>query len=522
MKINKILNYYFRAYNRSAAGKETARPAINIFKKIIGAKNKPVFYEQIKKHIFRLVCGPFYWPNTFPTGIDEATAGLLYNLVCLTQPNIVLEIGTAKGNAAIAIGQALEDNKKGILYTIDPIEQELVHIAIKKSGLKKRINYLIDYSVSIIPQLNLKKLDFVFIDGDHSYENCSADFNIIKPYLYPGSIVVFHDSILFPDGVGRVVKSIIKSKEFDVFTVPTLSGADKLGRAAFNAGNINDFIPAGLTICRKKGANFKTLNLNFGLEDEEEFNNKEFEEGERLYIGYQSSEEIVKEHLDRYKFAKSHFKSDFVVLDAACGTGYGSKILSEAAKKVIGLEKSRHAIAWAKKSYQKANIEFRQADLNKPLDLPDNYFDAIVSFETLEHIANQENMLIEFKRVLKPKGLLIISTPDREIITDKAGTINKFHIKELSKKEFLSLLSKYFQLDSLYGQMKYIPPSSIKRAIKLIAKLDIFKIRHWIERIFKLRRYIHQFFTLEVFSDIERLNTDEQNKYFNLIAVVRK
>jgi len=337
----------------------------------------------------------------------------------------------------------------------------------------------------------------------------------VKDLIPMGGIVVFHDSILFPDGVGKVVQSIVNSNEFDVITIPTLSGADKSGKAALNSGKIDEFIPAGLTICMKKGANFK-------LEDKEEFNNnKEFKEGERLYIGYQSSEEIIKEHFDRYEFARSHLKPDFVVLDAACGTGYGSEILSGTVKKVVGLEKSRHAISWARKNYQKANIEFYQADLNKQLDLLDNYFDAIISFETLEHVANQENMLREFKRVLKPKGLLIISTPDREIITDKAGTINKFHIKELSKREFLLLLSKYFQFDSLYGQMEYVPLSSIKRIIKLIAKLDILGVRHWIEHTFKLRDYIHRLFTSEAFSDIKKLNPEDQNNYFNLIAVVK-
>jgi len=517
MRINKVIDYYNKAYFKAARGRETGRGIINNLKKIMAAEKKPMVYRRLKNVIMRLISGRLYWPSVWPTSIDPESGAVIYSLVRLLKPEAAIEIGTFKGYTTICIAQALEDNKKGKLYTIDPIEQEITKIAIKKSGLKRRINYIIDYSTEVIPKLNLSRLDFVFIDGDHSYESCLADFNVVKPYLRSGSTVVFHDSILFPEGVGGMIQSIIDSKEFEVIVLPTLSGADKHGRAVLSTGNVKDFVPAGLTICRKRA-------IDFDFDIEEEFNknnNKKFEEGERLYLGYQLSKEIVKEHLDRYEFAKNYLKPNFVVLDAACGTGYGSEILAGSVKKVIGLEISKHALDWANKHYQKPNIEFREVDINKPLDLPNNYFDAVVSFETLEHVVNQENMLSEFKRVLKPKGLLIISTPDREIITDKAGTINKFHIKELSKKEFLLLLSKYFQLDSLYGQMKHIPLSSIKKTIKLIAKLDIFGIRHWIERTFKLRNYIHQLFTSEAFSDIEKLNPEDQNNYFNLIAVAK-
>ena len=180
---------------------------------------------------------------------------------------------------------------------------------------------------------------------------------------------------------------------------------------------------------------------------------KEFSAGERMYLGSDACDvDSHKDHFDRYEFAKKFLKKDFTVADAACGTGYGSDMISGSCAKVIGLEISDHALAWARTHHAKVNVEFKKADLNRNLDLPSDFADVVVSFETLEHIANQGGMLAEFKRILKPHGVLIISSPDRDIITGKAHLKNEFHINELSKPEFVAVMRKYFTLEDLYAQ----------------------------------------------------------------------
>lgn len=252
-------------------------------------------------------------------------------------------------------------------------------------------------------------------------------------------------------------------------------------------------------------------------------NDKEFNAGERLYIGKTVAYEPgVKEHFDRYDFAKKYLKPDFIVLDAACGTGYGSDELSGCVKKIVGLEISDHALDWAKNHHKKLNIEFKKANLNKAVDLPSDYFDAIISFETLEHVENQENMLLEFKRILKPGGVLIISSPDREIITEKGGTDNKFHINELSKKELVAILRRNFKLEEIYGQTKYVILPWYKKIIKLIAKLDIFKIRRKIVQLLKLNFFFHKHLAPMEYSSIEKVDFDSPNDYYVLIAVCKK
>ena len=249
MKINRVIDYYYKAYNKAGKGKEFGRSTINVFKEFINTKEKPLFYERLKKVLTRLISGFFYWPNTFPTAVDEATAYFLYSLVRLIQPDVVIEIGTAKGNSTISIGQALKDNGRGKLYTMDPNEHDIVNIAIKKSHLKKYINYIIDYSNNVIPKLNLTKADFVFIDGDHSYESVKKDFELVKNLIPKGGCVVFHDSIWF-EGPRRVVKEIKLSGQYEVITLPTRV-ASVSGKAILFDNNSLNFNSVGISVCLK-------------------------------------------------------------------------------------------------------------------------------------------------------------------------------------------------------------------------------------------------------------------------------
>ncbi len=123
---------------------------------------------------------------------------------------------------------------------------------------------------------------------------------------------------------------------------------------------------------------------------------------EQIYL---DSSDIPKEekmrHIERYQFAQQFLKPDWIVLDAACGSGYGSEILSKKAKKVIGIDINQEAINYAQNHYSQPNITYLVGDLNQNLNFPDEYFDAIISFETIEHVRNQHLLLAEFKRVLK-------------------------------------------------------------------------------------------------------------------------
>ncbi len=252
----------------------------------------------------------------------------------------------------------------------------------------------------------------------------------------------------------------------------------------------------------------------------------------RTYIGYEDRE-LERLAIGRYRFSLNFIKDGDICLDAACGSGYGSELISQKAKEVVGLEIDEHALKFAKEHYQNDNIVFRKVDITRPLDLPDEYFDTIVSIETIEHISNHDTMISEFKRVLKTGGLLIISTIERQIYTDDGGIKNIHHIGELTKKELMGLISRYFKLEKLYGQIKYVPLSSGKRLtqklwlffLKALNKLDIFKIRYWVVQKLHLDEAVNvvnkSFSTMEQ-TDIENSDFEDENSYYQLIVVARK
>ncbi|MBL4661425.1 MAG: class I SAM-dependent methyltransferase [Alcanivoracaceae bacterium] len=160
--------------------------------------------------------------------------------------------------------------------------------------------------------------------------------------------------------------------------------------------------------------------------------------------------EIWYEHYHRYAFAKRLIAGK-TILDAACGEGYGSQILAENAKQVTGLDIDSETVNHARSRYKKNNLKFVQGSCAE-LPFEDASFDVIISFETLEHLEQQQEMLAEFSRVLNKDGILIISTPDKKHYSDATGFENEFHVKELYREEFRQLLNSHWQHQLWYSQ----------------------------------------------------------------------
>ncbi|MDP2827017.1 MAG: class I SAM-dependent methyltransferase [Sulfuricellaceae bacterium] len=164
------------------------------------------------------------------------------------------------------------------------------------------------------------------------------------------------------------------------------------------------------------------------------------------------SGEIWLEHWHRYAFA-SQYASGLRVLDVACGEGYGSHLLAQqGAEMVVGVDISPAAACHAGSRYgDRASFIVGSCAV---LPFPDQSFDRVVSFETIEHISaeDQERMLAEIRRVLKPGGLFILSSPNKKTYSDDRQYHNEFHLKELYRDELDSLLSPYFPATRWLGQ----------------------------------------------------------------------
>ncbi|MFT3719038.1 methyltransferase domain-containing protein [Pseudorhodoferax sp.] len=170
--------------------------------------------------------------------------------------------------------------------------------------------------------------------------------------------------------------------------------------------------------------------------------------GERYIPGVHGDIEI--EHLHRYLQA-CKIAAGKHVLDIASGEGYGSAMLARDAAYVTGVDIAPDAVRHAQEKYGNERLEFRVGDC-AAIPLSDACVDVVVSFETIEHHSQHEEMLREIKRVLRPDGVLIISSPDKLEYSDKPGYVNEFHVKELYRSEFQQLLARHFSHHRLYGQ----------------------------------------------------------------------
>ena len=126
---------------------------------------------------------------------------ILYEMILESKPEFVLEIGTGQCQSARAITSALSENKKGKLISVD--------VGDRRSRMPVE---LLPYFIQIISdshlEIALEKVkevspiyDFLFIDGDHTYEGVKKDFEMYVPLVKEEGIILMHDTVNHNEGV---------------------------------------------------------------------------------------------------------------------------------------------------------------------------------------------------------------------------------------------------------------------------------------------------------------------------------
>ena len=205
--------------------------------------------------------------------------------------------------------------------------------------------------------------------------------------------------------------------------------------------------------------------------------------GERYLPSIQGA--IKYEHLHRYALCMDFIK-DKTVLDIASGEGYGSALLAEKAKFVFGVDIDLDSIEKSNTKYKEfPNLHFIHGACES-IPIEENSIEVVTSFETIEHHEKHHEMLIEIKRVMKSDGILIISSPNREIYSDKFNSSNPFHVKELYLKELEELLNLYFKNVEIFGQRLITSSmiSSLKRTSKTSYAAYIYNSGNLLHQVF--------------------------------------
>lgn len=129
---------------------------------------------------------------------------------------------------------------------------------------------------------------------------------------------------------------------------------------------------------------------------------------------------------------------DADVLEAGCGEGYGADLIASVARRVVAVDYDEAAVAHVRSRYPRVDV--MRANLAQ-LPLPDASVDVVVNFQVIEHLWDQTQFVLECARVLRPSGLLLMSTPNRITFSPGRDTpINPFHTRELNAAELTQLL----------------------------------------------------------------------------------
>jgi SAM-dependent methyltransferase len=177
--------------------------------------------------------------------------------------------------------------------------------------------------------------------------------------------------------------------------------------------------------------------------------------------------ELWGEHRARYRFA-SQFASGARVLDVACGSGFGMQMLRGSGACVLGVDLDASALVEARRFAPPSRLV--RADATR-LALPDRCVDLVTSFETLEHVPDAAKLVRELRRVLRPGGRLVLSTPNRDFGPPELHTGNPFHVREFTASELRELISDHFDQCRMFGQWpsqsyRYVPFLMLNRTIE--------------------------------------------------------
>ena len=347
---------------------------------------------------------------------------LIWNL----KPDLIIEVGTNKGGGTLYLADLLDQVGSGLVHTIDISNQVTTDLLDRHPRIKRFLQGWESYELP-------KGAGTVLLieDSAHTYENTLGVLKKFAPMITESSYMIVEDGIVdelgmsaeYQGGPLRAIQEFLTGNEQFVID---RKWCDFYGRNA--TFNVNGYL-------RKIG---KKPAKQQNLENAGERVEIDYHDGQ---VNYQLLDMYQKSHYRRYEYAASIIDQHSITGDFACGTGYGSAILSEVSTKVIGIDIDQKVVTVIRERYQHIpKIEFYPGNL---LRLSyEEVFDTIVSFETIEHISKDKigELFAVFYKALKPEGRLIFSTPylqERSEQAIKMGFHQTFMIDENTVKQWL-------------------------------------------------------------------------------------
>ncbi|WP_042161623.1 class I SAM-dependent methyltransferase [Paenibacillus gorillae] len=174
---------------------------------------------------------------------------------------------------------------------------------------------------------------------------------------------------------------------------------------------------------------------------------EEIDQMERMYAT--SFDDVMLDHHYRYHYASRFIREGDFVLDAACGSGYGTHYMAEHSpcSIAVGVDRSEHALDWAVNYFSHAKTVYLNSDLTGSFrdDLPIHWFDVITCFETVEHLKEDQAFIKKLYDSLTANGILLISAPNENVIPYLENPyylngVNPYHYRHYRPNELKRLL----------------------------------------------------------------------------------
>jgi len=178
---------------------------------------------------------------------------------------------------------------------------------------------------------------------------------------------------------------------------------------------------------------------------------EELEYDRQRFLPWMEGDQIHYEHLHRYDFCKQFVKNKKII-DLACGEGYGTYMLAKNAKSAIGIDIDEKTVVHAGKRYAESNLEYIRG-LITDIPLKDQKtFDVAICLNAIEYISEHDKLMENIIRILKDDGILIVSTPNKNIFKDEKKYFNTSYKKLFNSEDLEDLLKNYFGRIYLLGQ----------------------------------------------------------------------
>jgi ubiquinone/menaquinone biosynthesis C-methylase UbiE len=200
----------------------------------------------------------------------------------------------------------------------------------------------------------------------------------------------------------------------------------------------------------------------------------------KVYTTEITSEEIPSDnpiHQRLYKayvIAQEYVSGD--VLEVGCGEGRGLELVIPRSRTFTAVDKIEPVIHQLQKKFPQGT--FKSMNIPPLGGLADNSYDTVISFQVIEHIENDSLFLAEIRRVLKPGGMALLTTPNRRMSLSR----NPWHVREYLAPELEALARKHFAdvtMNGITGNAKVMSYyEQNRRSVERIARFDIFNLQY--------------------------------------------